>query len=184
MLCRTSHRAPSYASELKKAALKRSGCLALKLSFCLLRPDIFTTNVFCSPTGTWVKSSPKPRRSWGKTTRTCSAWTTRWSSDEDGATIKKSSFRFLFLRLRVFSSGLSPPVVSPPAWRSVLHRCPFLWKRQPLPEPHVRAELVCLSSLHDTPGPSIPTHRFLRQWKHQGWGRARVNLQPDLLLNK
>ncbi len=61
-----------------------------------------------------------------------------------------------------------------PATRSILHRCPFLWKHQPLPQSHVRAQLVCLSSVHDAPGPSFPTHCLLCQWKHHGWRGARV----------
>lgn len=63
------------------------------------------------------------------------------------------------------------------ASRPVLHRCPFLWQHQPLSEPHVRAQLVCLSSVHHTPGPPFPTRCLLCQWKHQGRGRARVSLE-------
>lgn len=61
-----------------------------------------------------------------------------------------------------------------PATRSILHRCPFLWKHQPLPQSHVRAQLVCLSSVHDAPGPSFPTHRLLCQRKHHGGRGAWV----------
>lgn len=63
------------------------------------------------------------------------------------------------------------------ASRPVLHRCPFLRQHQPLFEPHVRAQLVCLSSVHHTPGPPFPTRCLLCQWEHQGRGRARVRLK-------
>lgn len=58
---------------------------------------------------------------------------------------------------------------------SLLHWCSFLWKYQSLPQPHVRAQLVRLSSVHETPGPALSTHCLLCQWKHQSWRGAWVS---------
>lgn len=90
------------------------------------------------------------------------------------------SFEFFwdFLPDRILPSAVlfSFYLSSFPATRSILHWCPFLWQHQPLPQSHVRPQLVCLSSVHNAPGPSFPTHCLLCQWKHNGWRGAWVRL--------
>ena len=64
--------------------------------------------------------------------------------------------------------------VSPPGRRAVLHRCAFLWQRQPLHQPPLRAQPGARARLHVPPGPALPQDRLLQHPPDRGRGAAGV----------